>query len=141
MKKNKYPEYEELYAENQRLKEELRSCSDRLCAQKRVITNIQESLTHKNKALDSMMWVWCNGGCYTGVRRYTDGKITENIVRIAEANTKRLRTWFTNHKWKVAQDRMSKGQHERFCALTHEEKRELITELFKDLGDDEEIGS
>ena len=141
MKKNKYPEYEELYAENRRLKDELRSCSDKLCAQKRVITDVQESLTRKNQDLDAMNYVWCNGGCASGTRRYTEGKITERVVRLAEGNVKRLRTWFTNRKWKMAQASMSPRQHKKFCALTHEAKRDLITRLFKDFGDDEEIGS
>jgi hypothetical protein len=70
---------------------------------KRELANQHRALERKNKALDALHYVWCSGGCVTGVHRY-DGKgpegITEEIVALAERNTKRLRTWWENYKIK-----------------------------------------
>lgn len=70
--------------------------------QKRQITIMRESLETKNKELDAMHYVWCDGGCGGGVHRYDSMKnieLTEEIVKIAERNTRRLRTWFINYKF------------------------------------------
>jgi hypothetical protein len=62
---------------------------------------MQEALVHKNRALDAMHWVWCDGGCPGGVHRYPDedgimrhAELTEATVREAERNTQRLRRWY-----------------------------------------------
>ncbi len=64
------------------------------------ITYLQQTLERKNKELDALTYVWCSGGCEGGAARYTDDEITEEIVALAERNTKRLRAWFENHKIK-----------------------------------------
>ena len=70
---------------------------------RREITIMREALEKKNKALAALHYVWCSGGCNGGVHYY-DGKgpdeITEELVQVAERNTKRLRTWFENYKHK-----------------------------------------
>jgi hypothetical protein len=65
---------------------------------RRQLTFQRESLEYKNRALDAMRWVWCSGGCKGGVARYTDEPLTEDLVKLAETNTIRLRSWFENHK-------------------------------------------
>jgi hypothetical protein len=55
-----------------------------------------EALRAKNRALDALHYVWCSGGCESGTHRYIDEKVTEEIVRDAEYNVQRLRTWFIN---------------------------------------------
>lgn len=50
----------------------------------------------RNVELDALHHVWCNGGCGSGVHRFTPGEVTEEVVQAAERNTKRLREWWTN---------------------------------------------
>lgn len=60
------------------------------------IRQMQKAAERRNQELDAMHWVWCDGGCETGVHRF-DGKgpeaITEEIVAQAERNTARLKRW------------------------------------------------
>jgi len=42
--------------------------------------------------------VWCNGGCKSGLHRWTEEEVTEELVLIAEKNTIRLRQWWENSK-------------------------------------------
>ena len=63
----------------------------------KIILDLNEKLHQKNIELDSLYWVWCSGGCGGGVHRYKHSEtLTEEIVKRAEWNTKRLRTWWTN---------------------------------------------
>ena len=67
----------------------------------RELANLNGALKTKNKQLDALHFVWCDGGCGSGVHRFgemKDVELTEEIVRQAEANTKRLRTWFLNRE-------------------------------------------
>ncbi len=74
---------------------------DELIAElRRQIRIKDESLHFKNIALDALHYVWCSGGCTSGVHRYDDEKLTEEIVQAAEHNTKRLREWFENRKFR-----------------------------------------
>ena len=70
---------------------------------KRELTYSRDNNHKRNLELDALHYVWCDGGCYGGVHRY-DGKgvegITEEVVELAERNTKRLRTWFENFKFR-----------------------------------------
>lgn len=68
----------------------------RCAEQARQLQILQEAQREKNLALDAMFWVWCNGGCRGGVLRWEPGELTEEIVALAERNTKRLRSWLTN---------------------------------------------
>ena len=63
---------------------------------------LNEVLRYKNKALDAMYYVWCSGGCESGMRRYGSyiPELDREIVEIAEKNTKRMRTWLENKKEK-----------------------------------------
>lgn len=67
------------------------------------IASLQEQLHHKNMQLDALHMVWCDGGCPSGVHRYQDQDvpITEEMVVMAERNTKRLRHWFDTVKWRL----------------------------------------
>jgi hypothetical protein len=64
------------------------------------IRRMQVALEDRNRQLDAMHWVWCDGGCQSGVHRF-DGKgpeaITQEVVDIAVRNTERLKRWFANH--------------------------------------------
>jgi len=64
------------------------------------IHTMQVAAEKRNRELDAMHWVWCDGGCETGMHRY-DGKgpegITWEIVETAMKNTERLRRWWFNY--------------------------------------------
>lgn len=62
------------------------------------VRQMQEALERKNRELDALHFVWCDGGCETGTHRWTEQSITEDVVAEAERNTRRLRTWFENYK-------------------------------------------
>jgi hypothetical protein len=60
------------------------------------LTHAQRNNHRRNVELDALHYVWCDGGCSTGVHRY-DGKgpetITPEIVAAAVRNTERLVKW------------------------------------------------
>ena len=58
----------------------------------------------RNREMDALHYVWCNGGCEGGVSRYVGEEITEDIVKSAERNTSRLRTWFNSFKSKKSRE-------------------------------------
>jgi hypothetical protein len=60
------------------------------------------SLERKNRQLDALHLVWCDGGCPRGVHRYQDDDVlvTEELVAAAERNTKRLRRWYEAVKFR-----------------------------------------
>jgi hypothetical protein len=66
----------------------------------KTIKYLQDQLHRKNIQLDAMDWVWCSGGCEGGIHRYNDlPDLTEEMVLIAEENTKRLRRWYETRKF------------------------------------------
>jgi hypothetical protein len=71
---------------------------DRVKTLKKEIRIKDECLHEKNVALDAMHWVWCDGSCETGVHRFTEDDLTEEIVKKAERNTARLRRRLHNKK-------------------------------------------
>jgi len=77
---------------------------------KREVTNLRESMEIKNRELDALHYVWCSGTCGGGVHRYDEMKhieLTEEIVKLAESNVKRLRTKLENLKY--AKEHMEKN--------------------------------
>jgi hypothetical protein len=85
----------EVRAENARLQEQVRVLREEL-------TTARLGAERRNKDLDALHLVWCNGGCNSGVHRYCGNKeeITEEVVALAEHHVKRLREWFQNYKFK-----------------------------------------
>lgn len=66
------------------------------------ITLLSRVLERKNRELDALHFVWCDGGCRSGVHRWQSDKVlvTEYLVKRAERNTKRLRQWYDSVKFK-----------------------------------------
>lgn len=63
----------------------------------------QVALERKNRELDALHYVWCDGGCPRGVHRWHDDLIlTEDLVKLAERNTKRLRNWYRAVQFRLA---------------------------------------
>lgn len=60
----------------------------------------------RNVALDALHFVWCSGGCESGVHRYDHAELTQEIVAAAIRNTTRLVGWWISKgfkaEWKVA---------------------------------------
>ena len=69
----------------------------KLQRQAHTITVQQNSLEQKNKELDALHKVWCNGGCKSGTHRYTNEPMTQEIIDLAVANTNRLVEWWENY--------------------------------------------
>lgn len=63
---------------------------------RRELTIAKENNALRNKQLDALHFVWCNGGCSGGVHRWSENNVTEELVLEAERNTARLRTWLEN---------------------------------------------
>lgn len=86
-----------LRAENVRLAEQVQNL-------RHEVTNAKGNNETRNRELDALHYVWCSGGCEGGTHRY-GGKpddVTEEVVQLAEENTRRLRAWFENRKAKKA---------------------------------------
>lgn len=81
--------------------EELERLKSKNRLQARTITHLIAVLARKNKDLDALHFVWCDGGCPNGVHRYSDVRLTEELVARAERNTKRLRSWYNTVKWRL----------------------------------------
>lgn len=64
--------------------------------QKHQITIFQKCLEEKNKELDALHYVWCNGGCKGGVHRYHKEPLTKELVERAKRNTNRLIDYYNN---------------------------------------------
>jgi len=69
------------------------------------IRQMQECAERRNRQLDALHYVWCDGGCKTGVHRWSGVPLTEEIVLEAEANTRRLRQWWVNKEYRLRNDK------------------------------------
>lgn len=80
--------------------EEIKRLREKVANQAHQLKWQQESLAQKNRALDAMHWVWCDGGCRLGAGRYdSEGRykgvgvdsITEEAIAIVERNLARMK--------------------------------------------------
>jgi hypothetical protein len=90
------------------LEHQLRTARQQLRVQAAELTQLRDVLHEKNLALDALHYVWCSGGCATGIHRWEHGPLTAAIVAEAERNTHRLRAW-----WHAHQDRVARAQPHR----------------------------
>jgi len=97
--------------------EELERLKDKNRHQARQITLLQESLIQRNLDLDALHFVWCNGGCPSGVHRFVSDVecVTEELVERAERNTRRLRAWYETVKFRVEKYRTVTGWHHDYA--------------------------
>jgi hypothetical protein len=82
------------------------------------IREMQLSLERKNRQLDALHLVWCDGGCPSGVHRYQDDDVlvTEELVAAAERNTQRLRGWYETVKFRHESWRTASEWHRQYAA-------------------------
>ena len=99
------------------LKSELAARDFKIDKLKREVTSKDRALEDRNRQLDVMAWVWCDGGCPGGVFRTTEADLTEEIVEQAERNSARLRRWFGNKAFKA-----------RWAAMSPEERTTWMEE-------------
>ena len=92
---------------------------DTIAVLRREITTMRRSLEEKNRQLDTLGRVWCDGGCKGGMHRYTDEPVIEEQVAFLERNAARARSWLTNRLYK------DEGYPADFCPPW---KREAIAE-------------
>ncbi len=79
--------------------------------QRRQLSILQEAQRERNRQLDAMHWVWCDGGCKGGVHRWEPTELTEELVALAERNAARLRSWIGNKDFKaVFAEARAKGE-------------------------------
>lgn len=83
------------------LRETLQRQDAELAKLKTEVARAYRNNATRNRDLDALHFVWCDGGCETGVHRY-DGAgpdaVTEEVVAAAERNTERLRSWFVTYR-------------------------------------------
>ena len=92
------PRAQALYVELMMERSERQKAEKRVIALKTQVTYLNETLAKKNRELDALHYVWCDGGCKSGVHRYHDEPISEEIVLEAEKQASRLRRWWNNAK-------------------------------------------
>lgn len=98
---------DDLDAKSQALVASLR---ETLARQDAEIANLKKELKEayrnnekRNLELDALHYVWCDGGCPSGTHRF-DGQgpkgVTEEIVKAAERNTRRLQRWWHTREYR-----------------------------------------
>jgi hypothetical protein len=80
---------------------QIAALEERVHRQAQNIREMQRVLERKNRELDALHLVWCDGGCSGGMHRWTDEIITGDLVATAERNTARLRRWYNAVKWRL----------------------------------------
>lgn len=81
--------------------EEIKQLRYKITGLRREIASNQKALQRKSKELDALGITWCSGGCETGMGRYTQTEVTEEMVKFLERNAERARTHFSNRQCKV----------------------------------------
>lgn len=89
------------------LRQQVLELERKLSELKRQVQLKDESLREKNLSLDAYHHVWCSGTCASGIHRYHDAPLTEEIVKEAEFNTKRLRGKFNELAFQAAWAKVS----------------------------------
>lgn len=69
-------------------------------SQKHQLKIANETLALKNKDLDALHYVWCSGGCKTGIHRYHEEELTAETVKLAKYHTNRLIEHFNNQEFR-----------------------------------------
>jgi hypothetical protein len=90
------------------------------------IRQMQVVLERKNRELDALHYVWCDGACSRGVHRWDDALITRELVETAERNTQRLRRWYRVVEFRLRLPGADDWQRRRYRAAAA--KTDLLPE-------------
>jgi hypothetical protein len=74
---------------------------ERIARLRAEIRQMQAAAERRNRELDALHLVWCDGGCPSGVHRWSDLVVTEELVAAAERNARRLRRWYGAVKFRL----------------------------------------
>lgn len=89
-------------------KRTIRDLSTRIRNLKRTITYAKDRNEERNRQLDALGMVWCDGGCKSGMSRYGDlgfgpkGKVTAEHIAELIRNAGRAWCWFVNREYRRA---------------------------------------
>lgn len=65
---------------------------------KRQLTIQRDNNEQRNRDLDALHYVWCDGGCEYGVHRYGEhAPLTPELLAAAQRNTARMGRWLHNY--------------------------------------------
>lgn len=82
---------------------EIEELRETIRKQRAEIDLMRKAAEKRNRELDALHYVWCNGGCESGVHRYGEHPpLTKELVEEAIRNTNRLVTWLGSHSFKLA---------------------------------------
>jgi hypothetical protein len=76
------------------------------------VTRLQGCLADRNRQLDAMHWAWCSGGCTSGMHRWSDMELTEELLRTAEHGVSRMRQWLGSNEFRKQWAVMSAEERE-----------------------------
>jgi len=85
------------------------------------LQHLENTLHKKNLLLDGLAMVWCSGGCEGGLFRFSDEKLTLEMLDLVKNNTKRLECWYWNEKQKRHNEYCRNNNLTCSLALTREE--------------------
>jgi hypothetical protein len=71
----------------------------------------------RNLELDALHYVWCNGGCSSGVHRWNKEAVSEELVQEAVRNTSRLVSWYRNRQFRHDWDTAPATMQDRYLAM------------------------
>lgn len=71
--------------------------ADQIRKLRKELTDALRNNRERNRELDALHYVWCDGGCTGGTHRFcgSPSSITEDDVQTIERCARRLRRWFT----------------------------------------------
>lgn len=95
------------------LEAQLTQLRERCQRQAEELTHLRTVLEVKNRALDALHYVWCSGGCSSGVHRYQEEPPDAKTVAEGLHNAGRLYTWFISSKGKGAKIEPGLRQHRK----------------------------
>lgn len=117
---------------------------------KRQLTIVQRENHQRNVEMDALHYVWCDGGCKSGVHRFGEHPpLTEAIIAAAERNVQRLRRWFVNKAgrelpptvaartpaWRDAEQKL----HEEYVEQTNKAIRTMEREVIALINENSEL--
>lgn len=89
----------------------IQQLEQKIKAQKHQLKIANDCLYVKNRELDALHYVWCDGGCATGIHRFhPDLFLSKKLVELAKVNTNRLIAHYNNSEFrKFYTPRLRKG--------------------------------
>lgn len=96
------------------LEKELERAREHIRKLKEEVTVQREALERRNKEVDALGRVWCDGGCYGGMNRYRNYKeppnVTSGQVAFLLRNARRAYSWYVNHGGRERDEMLRQGE-------------------------------